>query len=110
MPEARYPRDAAGAFICVAQLHRENTPCDAKALLSQSTVLGQGLGERPRADVDGDEDEEDQEQEEAGCRGGRGEELHPQRGLPQPQKAGLRRAPRYRGNRPPRNPAIMTGG
>lgn len=65
--------------------------------------------ERPGADVDGDEDEEDQEQEEAGCRGGRSEELHPQRSLPQPQLAGRRPAPRCHGNRPPRNPAFMTG-
>lgn len=109
MPEAGSPRDIAGAFICVAQLHRENAPCNDKALLYQLTVLGQGLVERPGADVDGDEDEENQEQEEAGCRGGRGEELHPQRSLPQPQLAGLRRAPHCHGNRPPRTPAFMTG-
>lgn len=109
MPEAGSPRDRAGAFICVAQLHRENAPCNDKALLYQLTVLGQGLVERPGADVDGDEDEENQEQEEAGCRGGRGEELHPQRSLPQPQLAGLRRAPHCHGNRPPRTPAFVTG-
>lgn len=109
MLEAGSPRDRAGAFICVAQLHRENAPCNDKALLYQLTVLGQGLVERPGADVDGDEDEENQEQEEAGCRGGRGEELHPQRSLPQPQLAGLRRAPHCHGNRPPRTPAFMTG-
>lgn len=109
MPEAGYPRDVAGSFICVAQLHRENTPCNDKALLYQLTVLGQGLVERPGADVDGDEDEEDQEQEEAGCRGGRSEELHPQRSLPQPELAGRRPAPRCHSNRPPRNPAFMTG-
>lgn len=73
-----------------------------------STVLGQRLADRPRANVDRGEDDEDQEQEKGGCCGDRGDELHLQRQLPQPTLAGPRRALRCHGNWPPRNPARVT--
>lgn len=85
-----------------------STSCDRRIPL-RLTVLGQSLGDRPRAHVDGREDDEEQEKEKGGCCGDRGDQLHPQRKLSQPTLADQRRrALRCHGNCPPRNPASVT--